>query len=107
VEVSRCETAFFNKLLDPIYIDKLPSVQPIGSTTEPISAACGAWDDLWGAGFPDPVLDDTGNGTHLLYPADLPKCLTIPINMPWRSARMRIPGDADQHSGLMMIAIPR
>ena len=39
---------------------------------EPISAACGAWDDLWGAGFPDPVLDDTGNGTHLLYPADLP-----------------------------------
>ena len=39
---------------------------------EPISAACGAWGDLWGAGFPDPVLDDTGNGTHLLYPADLP-----------------------------------
>ena len=39
---------------------------------EPISAACGAWDDLWGAGFPDPVLDDTGNGTHLLYPVDLP-----------------------------------
>ena len=39
---------------------------------EPISAACGAWDDLWGAGFPDPVLGDTGNGTHLLYPVDLP-----------------------------------
>jgi hypothetical protein len=39
---------------------------------EPISAACGAWDDLWGAGFPDPVLGNTGNGTHLLYPVDLP-----------------------------------
>ena len=39
---------------------------------EPISAACGAWDDLWGAGFPDPVLGETGNGTHLLYPVDLP-----------------------------------
>ncbi len=39
---------------------------------EPISAACGAWDDLWGAGFPDPVLGDTGNGRHLLYPVDLP-----------------------------------
>jgi hypothetical protein len=39
---------------------------------EPISAACGAWDDLWGAGFPDPVLGDSGNGTHLLYPVDLP-----------------------------------
>ena len=39
---------------------------------EPISAASGAWDDLWGAGFPDPVLGDTGNGTHLLYPVDLP-----------------------------------
>src|ERR1022692_3689434 len=37
---------------------------------EPISAACGAWDDLWGAGFPDPVLGNTGNGTHLLV--DLP-----------------------------------
>ena len=33
---------------------------------EPISAACGAWDDLWGTGFPDPVLGDTDNGTHLL-----------------------------------------
>ena len=39
---------------------------------EPISAACGAWDDLWGTGFPDPVLGDTGNPTHLLYPVDLP-----------------------------------
>ena len=39
---------------------------------EPISAACGAWDDLWGAGFLDPVLGNTGNGTHLLYPVDLP-----------------------------------
>ena len=39
---------------------------------EPISAACGAWDDLWGAGFPDPVVGDSGNGTHLLYPVDLP-----------------------------------
>ena len=39
---------------------------------EPISAACLALDDLWGAGFPDPVLGDTGNGTHLLYPVDLP-----------------------------------
>jgi hypothetical protein len=27
---------------------------------------------LWGAGIPDPVLGDTGNGTHLLYPVDLP-----------------------------------
>src|ERR1035438_10242172 len=27
---------------------------------------------LWGAGFPDPVLGNTGNGTHLLYPVDLP-----------------------------------
>jgi hypothetical protein len=32
-----------------------------------ISVACGAWDDLRGAGFPDPVVGDSGNGAHLLY----------------------------------------
>ena len=37
-----------------------------------ISAACGAWDDLRGAGFPDPVVADSGNGAHLLYRLDLP-----------------------------------
>jgi hypothetical protein len=37
-----------------------------------ISAACGAWDDLRGAGFPDPVVGDSGNGAHLLYHLDLP-----------------------------------
>jgi hypothetical protein len=37
-----------------------------------ISAACGAWDDLRGAGFPDPVVADSGNGAHLLYRVDLP-----------------------------------
>jgi len=37
-----------------------------------ISAACGAWDDLRGAGFPDPVVADSGNGAHLLYRVELP-----------------------------------
>ena len=37
-----------------------------------ISVACGAWDDLRGAGFPDPVVGDSGNGAHLLYRIDLP-----------------------------------
>jgi hypothetical protein len=37
-----------------------------------IAAACGAWDDLRGAGFPDPVVADSGNGAHLLYRLDLP-----------------------------------
>jgi hypothetical protein len=37
-----------------------------------ISAACAAWDDLRGAGFPDPVVADSGNGAHLLYHVDLP-----------------------------------
>ena len=37
-----------------------------------IAAACGAWDDLWGAGFPDPVVADSGNGAHLLYRVELP-----------------------------------
>jgi hypothetical protein len=37
-----------------------------------ISVACGAWDDLRGAGFPDPVVGDSGNGAHLLYRVDLP-----------------------------------
>lgn len=37
-----------------------------------ISAACGAWDDLRSAGFPDPVVADSGNGAHLLYLVDLP-----------------------------------
>jgi hypothetical protein len=36
------------------------------------SAALGAWDDLRGAGFPDPVVADSGNGVHLLYRLDLP-----------------------------------
>jgi hypothetical protein len=37
-----------------------------------LSAACGAWDDLRGAGFPDPVVADSGNGVHLLYRLDQP-----------------------------------
>jgi len=37
-----------------------------------ISAACGVWDDLRGAGFPNPVVGDSGNGAHLLYRVDLP-----------------------------------
>jgi hypothetical protein len=37
-----------------------------------ISAACAAWDDLRGAGFPDPVVGDSGNGAHLLNLLDLP-----------------------------------
>ena len=36
------------------------------------SAAMGAWDDLRGAGFPDPVVADSGNGVHLLYRIELP-----------------------------------
>lgn len=36
-----------------------------------VSAACGAWDDLRGAGFPDPIVADSGNGAHLLYRVDL------------------------------------
>lgn len=37
-----------------------------------ITTACGAWDDLRGAGFGDPVVADSGNGGHLLYRVDLP-----------------------------------
>ena len=37
-----------------------------------IAAACGAWDDLRGAGFPDPVVADSGNGCHLLYRVNMP-----------------------------------
>jgi hypothetical protein len=37
-----------------------------------ISVACAAWDDLRGAGFPDPVVGDSGNGAHLLHRLDLP-----------------------------------
>jgi hypothetical protein len=37
-----------------------------------ISVACGAWEDLHGAGFPDPVVADSGNGAHLLYRIALP-----------------------------------
>src|SRR5450759_1734887 len=37
-----------------------------------IAAACGAWDDLRGAGFPDPVVAASGNGAHLLYRVELP-----------------------------------
>jgi hypothetical protein len=36
-----------------------------------ISSACGAWDDLRGS-LGDPVVCDSGNGAHLLYPLDLP-----------------------------------
>ena len=37
-----------------------------------ISIACGVWDELRSAGFPDPVVADSGNGAHLLYRVDLP-----------------------------------
>jgi hypothetical protein len=37
-----------------------------------ITVACGAWDDLRGAGLGDLVVADSGNGAHLLYPLDLP-----------------------------------
>jgi hypothetical protein len=37
-----------------------------------ISVACAAWDDLRSAGFPDPVVADSGNGAHLLHRLDLP-----------------------------------
>jgi hypothetical protein len=37
-----------------------------------ITTAYGIWDDLRGAGFPDPVITDSGNGAHLLYGIDLP-----------------------------------
>src|ERR1019366_4589259 len=37
-----------------------------------ISAACGAWDDLRSAGFPNTVVGDSGNGGHLLCRVDLP-----------------------------------
>ncbi|MEO8592310.1 MAG: hypothetical protein ABI759_03225 [Candidatus Solibacter sp.] len=36
-----------------------------------IAAACGAWDDLRGVGFGDPVVADSGNGAHLLYQLNL------------------------------------
>jgi hypothetical protein len=32
-----------------------------------IAVACAAWDHLKCAGFPDPVVADSGNGAHLLY----------------------------------------
>jgi hypothetical protein len=37
-----------------------------------MTVACGAWDDLHGAGWPDPVVCDSGNGAHLSYSIDLP-----------------------------------
>jgi hypothetical protein len=37
-----------------------------------LTVACGAWDDLRMCGFRDPVVADSGNGAHLLYPLDLP-----------------------------------
>jgi hypothetical protein len=55
-----------------LFIDFDP-VRPAGiSATDQehnraISVACAAWDDLRGAGFPDPVVADSGNGAHLLY----------------------------------------
>jgi hypothetical protein len=36
-----------------------------------ITTACGIWDDLHAAGWPDPVVADSGNGAHLLYRVDL------------------------------------
>ena len=36
------------------------------------SAALGAWDDLRGMSFPDPIVADSGNGAHLLYRVDFP-----------------------------------
>jgi hypothetical protein len=53
-------------------------VRPSGiSSTEhehgrAIATACGIWDDLRGAGFPDPVVCDSGNGAHLLFRVDAP-----------------------------------
>jgi hypothetical protein len=37
-----------------------------------MSVACGAMDDLHGAGLGDPVVADSGNGAHVLYQLDLP-----------------------------------
>jgi hypothetical protein len=37
-----------------------------------VAAACGARDDLRSAGWPDPVVANSGNGAHLLYRVDLP-----------------------------------
>jgi hypothetical protein len=37
-----------------------------------ITTACGIWDDLRGAGWPDPVVADSGNGAHLLYRINAP-----------------------------------
>ena len=47
------------------------------STTEAehrraFTVAYAAMDDLHGAGWPDPVVADSGNGAHLLYRRDLP-----------------------------------
>jgi hypothetical protein len=42
-----------------------------------ISVACAAWDDLRGAGFPDPVVGDSGNGAHLLYRLDMPNDCSV------------------------------
>lgn len=53
-------------------------VRPVGISStnrehgRAIAVACGAWDDLRSAGFPDPGVGDSGNGAHLLYPVDLP-----------------------------------
>jgi hypothetical protein len=40
-----------------------------------ITVACATEDELHGAGFPDPVVCDSGNGAHLLYSVKLPNDL--------------------------------
>ncbi len=35
-----------------------------------MTVACGIWDELSCAGWPDPVITDSGNGAHLLYRLD-------------------------------------
>jgi hypothetical protein len=42
-----------------------------------IAIACGLWDDLRGAGWPDPVVADSGNGGHLLYLIKAPNSAAI------------------------------
>jgi|SRR5579884_4433167 len=37
-----------------------------------ITTAMAIWDDLRSMGFPDPVVCDSGNGVHLLFPIDAP-----------------------------------
>lgn len=41
-----------------------------------ISVACGVWDELRSAGWPDPIVADSGNGAHLLYRINAPNDAT-------------------------------